>query len=85
MEVAERERALWEREAKKLAFFMTSFRKSLAATEASLKTAREDQLKNVAAAFAHAEAFRAQVKEHDAEIARLVNAISTRNAEYATL
>ncbi|KAG6623486.1 uncharacterized protein IUM83_02255 [Phytophthora cinnamomi] len=85
LEVAERERALWEGEAKKLAPFMTSLRKSLAATEASLKTAREDQSKKVAAAFAHAEAFRAQVRERDAEIARLINAISARDAEYATL
>ncbi|KAG6591088.1 uncharacterized protein IUM83_11295 [Phytophthora cinnamomi] len=85
LDVAERERALWEREAKKLSPFMTSLRKSLAATEASLKTAREVQSKKVAAAFAHAEAFRAQVRERDAEIARLVNAISARDAEYAAL
>ncbi|KAG6622016.1 uncharacterized protein IUM83_07433 [Phytophthora cinnamomi] len=85
MEVAERERALWEREAKKLAPFMTSLRKSLAAREAFLTTAREDQSKKVAAGFAHAEAFRAQVRERDAAIARLVNAISARDAEYAAL
>ncbi|KAE9264357.1 hypothetical protein PR003_g32829, partial [Phytophthora rubi] len=65
------ERSLWEREAKKASPFLTSLRKALAKSEASLKLAQESQDRKIKSAFKHSDDHAKKVERLEEEVVTL--------------
>ncbi|EGZ29319.1 hypothetical protein PHYSODRAFT_322855 [Phytophthora sojae] len=85
LKTVEEERDRWKAESKKSSPLLTSFRKAMAESEASLKSARKSQDDKVKSALAHAKDLGKQLRERDSEIERLTQLLSARHAEYAVL
>ncbi|EGZ13522.1 hypothetical protein PHYSODRAFT_335275 [Phytophthora sojae] len=85
LKTVEEERDRWKAESKKSSPLLTSFRKAMAESEASLKSARKSQDDKVKSALAHAKDLGRQLRERDSEIERLTQLLSARDAEYAVL
>ncbi|EGZ20643.1 hypothetical protein PHYSODRAFT_328731 [Phytophthora sojae] len=85
LKTVEEERDRWKAESKKSSPLLTSFRKAMAESEASLKSARKSQDDKVKSALAHAKDLGRQLRERDSEIERLTQLLSARDAEYAHL
>ncbi|EGZ11062.1 hypothetical protein PHYSODRAFT_521221, partial [Phytophthora sojae] len=85
LKTVEEERDRWKAESKKSSPLLTSFRKAMAESEASLKWARKSQDDKVKSALAHAKDLGKQLRERDSEIERLAQLLSARDAEYAVL
>ncbi|KAE8959120.1 hypothetical protein PR001_g30833, partial [Phytophthora rubi] len=79
------ERSLWEREAKKASPFLTSLRKALAKSEASLKLAQESQDRKIKSAFKHSDDHAKKVERLEEEVVTLTKALADRDYVYAEL
>ncbi|KAE9197560.1 hypothetical protein PF002_g22711 [Phytophthora fragariae] len=79
------ERSLWEREAKKASPFLTSLRKALAKSEASLKLAQESQDRKIKSAFKHSDDHAKKVERLEEEVVTLTKALADRDHAYAEL
>ncbi|EGZ07829.1 hypothetical protein PHYSODRAFT_339729 [Phytophthora sojae] len=85
LKTVEEERDRWKAESKKSSPLLTSFRKVMAESEASLKSASKFQDDKVKSALAHAKDLGRQLRERNSEIERLTQLLSARDAEYAVL
>ncbi|EGZ09082.1 hypothetical protein PHYSODRAFT_252227 [Phytophthora sojae] len=70
LKTVEEERDRWKAESKKSSPLLTSFRKAMAESEASLMSARKSQDDKVKSALAHAKDLGRQLRERDSEIER---------------